>query len=451
MKSTIAALAALAGSAAAWSGHMRKEDLPELNTANRMGTLRQIKLSQRDAARAAGLYDAGRYRSAAGTPCSGNGTAGEYSCRSVDLAAHLTHEDMGSSEREGNDIWGWTSDDGREFALVGQTDGTAFVEVLDGSLAYLGRLPTQTASSTWRDIKVIAGHAYIGSEASGHGIQVFDLGRLLDVDPSSPVEFSVDGDLAALFDGVGSSHNVVANADTSTLYVVGAAECSGGLVVVDVSDPTAPEQVGCGASDGYVHDAQCVVYPEAGVDEAYRGREVCFAYNEDAFTIYDVSDRASPVVVSSTPYDGASYTHQGWVVDAEFRHVLLDDELDETYGSDQRTRTYIFDISSLEAPVHTGTFVAAHNSIDHNMYVVDGLAYQANYGSGLRILDVAGVAEDPTGGSIEELGYFDCYPEDDADPAAEFYGSWSVYPYFASGTLIVNCIERGLFAVKFTG
>jgi hypothetical protein len=50
------------------------------------------------------------------------------------------------------------------------TIGTAFVEVMkDGSLKYVARLPTQTVSSIWRDIKVIGDHAYIGSEAKGHG------------------------------------------------------------------------------------------------------------------------------------------------------------------------------------------------------------------------------------------------------------------------------------------
>jgi hypothetical protein len=32
----------------------------------------------------------------------------------------------------GNDIWGWTDPlDGREYALVGRNDGTAFVDVTD--------------------------------------------------------------------------------------------------------------------------------------------------------------------------------------------------------------------------------------------------------------------------------------------------------------------------------
>jgi choice-of-anchor B domain-containing protein len=119
--------------------------------------------------------------------------------------------------------------------LVGQTDGTAFVEVKsDGTLQYLGRLPTQSSSSTWRDIKVIGNYAYIGSEASRHGLQVFDLTKLLALSPSSPKTFSISSDLTAHHNGFSNSHNIVANSETNMIYAVGSNQCSGGLYMLDV-------------------------------------------------------------------------------------------------------------------------------------------------------------------------------------------------------------------------
>ncbi|KLU85450.1 hypothetical protein MAPG_04474 [Magnaporthiopsis poae ATCC 64411] len=110
---------------------------------------------------------------------------------------------MGSLTRFGNYIWGKST-----------SDGTAFVEVKpDGSLVYIGRLPTQTVASTWRDINVIGNHAYIGSEAVNHGLQIFDLCNLESVDPKSPVTPSLSS-LTAHFTGFGSSHNIVANEAT---------------------------------------------------------------------------------------------------------------------------------------------------------------------------------------------------------------------------------------------
>jgi hypothetical protein len=121
------------------------------------------------------------------TPCVG-GYAGTkenntFACRDLDLYTFLSHEALGSEGRLGSDIWGWAHEDGdgktREFGLVGQYEGTAFVEIVgEGQVVYLGRLPTQSVGSIWRDIKVIGHYAYIGSEAEGHGIQVFDLTKV---------------------------------------------------------------------------------------------------------------------------------------------------------------------------------------------------------------------------------------------------------------------------------
>lgn len=136
--------------------------------------------------------------------------------------------------------------------------------------------------------------------------------------------------------------------------------------------------------------------------------------------------------------------------------LLLDDELDEMDGTgaaaNGRTTTYIFNITSLAAPQNTGLYQSPVKSIDHNQYVINGLSYQSNYNSGLRIVDVSSAEADPTGKSFRQVGFFDCHPEDDAvGGIVEFSGSWSVYPYFKSGYLLLNSIERGVFALKYTG
>ena len=63
---------------------------------------------------------------------------------------------------------------------------------------YLGKLPTHTSSTTWRDVKVYNNYAFIVSEAGGHGMQVFDLTRLRDV-ANPPETFTED----AHYDGFG--------------------------------------------------------------------------------------------------------------------------------------------------------------------------------------------------------------------------------------------------------
>ena len=88
---------------------------------------------------------------------------------------------------------GWTdSENGKEYALVGLSSHTAFVDMSDpANLILVGILPTSTVNSSWRDIKVYQDHAFIVSEAAGHGMQVFDLTRLRDV-LAYPVQFEPD-------------------------------------------------------------------------------------------------------------------------------------------------------------------------------------------------------------------------------------------------------------------
>jgi hypothetical protein len=42
----------------------------------------------------------------------------------------------------------------------------------------------------------------IGSEAEGHGIQIFDMKKLLALDPAKPVTFKNDKDLVGHFKGL---------------------------------------------------------------------------------------------------------------------------------------------------------------------------------------------------------------------------------------------------------
>lgn len=208
----------------------------------------------------------------------------------MDLLDFKSHADLGSFAGEGSSSWGWTSDDGREFAAIGQADGTAFAEVTpEGKLQYLGRLPQQSVFSIWREIRGYKNYVIIGSEAVGHGVQIFDWKKLLDVDPAQPKNFSTTTDLTALWNElpVGRTHNVVVNEELDYVVAVGAqprnSTCRAGLIFIDMKDPSNPTSPGCDGQDGYVHDAQCIVYH--GPDTRYEGRDVCYGYNEDTLTM----------------------------------------------------------------------------------------------------------------------------------------------------------------------
>ena len=366
------------------------------------------------------------------TPCVG-GMADTFPCRNVDLAAFLPLSDIGGGT--GNDIWGWTDPQtGKEYALMGRSTGTSFVDVSDPTHpVYLGNLPPHSASSPWRSLKVHANHAFIVSEAVGHGMQVFDLTQLRNV-TSPPVTFSE----TAHYSGFGRAHTLAINEETGFAYAAGSRDtCSSGLHMVNIQNPKAPAFAGCVDSDGYTHETQCVIY--FGPDLSSRGREICFNANEDTLTIVDVTNKNAPVQLSRTAYANSGYTHQGWLSD-DHSYFLLNDELDESRLGNN-TRTYIWNVSDLKAPSVMGTYEGATKSIDHNLYIRGGYAYESNYRSGLRILNMNDVAS----ANLSEAAFFDVYPVDDN---TGFNGTWSNYPFFASGTVIVSGIEQGLFVLR---
>ena len=220
------------------------------------------------------------------TACVG-GQAGIYPCQNIDLMSFLPLTSMGCGA--GNSLWGWTDPlGGKEYALMGCDNGISFVDIsTPDSPIYLGRLPTHSVDSIWRDVKVYANHAFIVSEASGHGMQVFDLTQLRNV-PSPPAIFSE----TAHYAGFGSSHTIALNTNSGFAYAAGTDTCSAGLHMVHVNDPANPAFAGCVSSDGYTHETQCVIYH--GPDSTYAGHEICFSSNEDTLTLVDVTDKSCP-------------------------------------------------------------------------------------------------------------------------------------------------------------
>lgn len=143
--------------------------------------------------------------------------------------------------------------------------------------------------------------------------------------------------------------------------------------------------------------------------------------------------------LSNATYPNFGYAHQGWLTE-DHRHFYMNDEMDEGRESVEGTRTLIWDVADLDDPLLAMEHVSENTATDHNLYIVGDLMYQSNYRSGLRILDIT----DRT--RPVEVGYFVTAP-DGAD-APGFRGSWSNYPFFKSGSIIVTSIDEGLFILK---
>lgn len=377
------------------------------------------------------------------TPCV-NGMAGEYPCKGYDLMSFIPISVLANANLSvrGNapsssDVWGWTDPvTKKEYAIAGMSNSTAFVDITDPvNPIFLGRLDSNADNNFWRDIKIYNNHAFIVADIVGnHGMQVFDLTRLRNI--TTPQTFTAD----AIYTGVESCHNIVINESKGVAYLVGCrSNNGGGPIFIDISTPKSPTLLGSYTSDGYSHDAQVITYQ--GPDTQYHGKEIYIGSNENEVVILDVTDKSNVTRIATIDYPQIGYTHQGWFTE-DHKYFILGDETDEqNYG--MNTRTLIFDVQDLDNPTLSSTYLGSNKAIDHNGYTKGNEFFLSNYTAGMRVLDISTIAD--SSNPMTEIAYFDTFP---AHNNTSFSGVWSVYPYFESGTVIINDINRGLFIVK---
>ena len=354
--------------------------------------------------------------------------ASPFAANGIRLMAWFPVTTFNAANTSGNDVWGYVSPSGREYALMGLSHGTGFVDVTNpGSSRIIGFITGPT--SMWRNIKTYKTWAYAVSEG-GSGIQVFDLSN-------------IDNGVVTLVNTVDASastpatHTMMINEKTGYLYRMGGG--SNGLRIYSLANPAAPVMTATWATK-YTHDGVVYNY-ETG---PYAGKEVFFAcggtnggQTNTGLDILDVTNKSAITVIGRYTYTNANFCHQLWLSE-DRKYAYINDELDEqNRGIYSQGR--IVDVSNLASPTTVGTYTTGVTSIDHNEYVKGSKLFCSNYTSGLRVFDIT------SGAAPVQVASFDTHPDDDAAPAATFNGLWSNYPYLPSGTILGSDIERGLF------
>ena len=295
-----------------------------------------------------------------------------------------------------NDVWGYTSPDGREYALLGVKNGTSIVDITNPQnsveVAFI-----RSPHSDWQDIKTYQHYAYTVNE-SGGGIHIIDLQNL----PGS-------AELVDTYEGFSTSHNIYIDEENGLLYAEGGG--SKPVRILSLASPTNPQEIasfGIECHDVFVQD----------------GRAYISEGNSGSVGVFDVSDPTAPALLERIHFPLSGYVHNAWV--DESNSYLISTE--ET----QNKTVKLWDIRDLSEYAIADTYLGP-NALAHNAFIKNGLAYISHYESGLRIVDISNPE------AIEEVGYYDT-----AD-------AWGVYPFFDSGMLLISDIADGLYVVQFDG
>lgn len=295
-------------------------------------------------------------------------------------------------------IWGHTAPDGREYALLGNYDGTSIIDITDApdlrEVSFIS-----AAGSKWREIKVYQNYAYVVNE-SGGGMDIIDLTDL----PHSAQKVSS-------FTGFSTSHTLSIDEVRGILYAEGNSEEP--VRVYSLADPLMPQFItSIGLHDNHdMYAASNRVY----LAEGHTGN----------IAIYDSTDLNNFVLLRRFSIPDAGFVHNVWPTDDG--NYLLSTE--ENSGKTVK----VWDIRDLNNIHIVGEYLGP-NRFAHNVHVKGNIAYLAHYSSGLRVVDIT----DPS--HPLEIGFIQ------KDNSSN--GAWGVFPFFPSGKIIISDIEEGLFVVR---
>jgi hypothetical protein len=190
------------------------------------------------------------------------GSAGQFPCRNVDFLAQISLNEFASQPASAANIWGFVDrNDGREYAIIGLSNGAGIVDVTDPENPR--QVDDSRNASSWREVKIYqsfdagsnryAVYAYVTTEARNSGLQVIDLSGL----PANATP-------ATTLSDTGSQHtDYVSNIDYSTnqalpgaeafLFLAGSNVAGGAWRAYSFSNPSQPRDRAAGSQ--YVHDA----------------------------------------------------------------------------------------------------------------------------------------------------------------------------------------------------
>ncbi len=326
-------------------------------------------------------------------------------------------------EESGNDIWGYTDDEGIEYAICGSRTNTRIYSLEDPTNPEeLLLIPGE--SSTWRDMKSWDKHVYVTTDVGQDGLLIINM-------ENAPNDITYKFwqpfiDFNGIQGQLGSCHNIYID-EFGTVYLSG---CGGvgnaGVIMLNIDDRENPVVVGI-ENETYSHDA-------------YAKNNILYSSDilDGDFTIFDVSDKANPINLGDQ-VTTTVFTHNAW---------LSDDE-QYLFTTDERPGAFVdaYDVSDPSNIIYLDSYQPEEKQdtevvIPHNTHYYNGYLVTSWYTQGVIIID----AHRPD--NLVRVGQYDTYESANCDSG--FCGNWGAYPFFESETILVNDINSGLYVFKPT-
>jgi choice-of-anchor B domain-containing protein len=309
--------------------------------------------------------------------------------------------------------WGYVAPNGREYAIIGAYNGTAFYDITDTTnIVNVGFISGPT--NNWREMKVFSTYCYVVSEASNSKVQIINLANL-------PNSVSLAG--TSNMTNHSSTHTI--SQEGPYLYLNGANSSFGqGTVVVDATNPTNLVKRGSW-NTYYVHDCRvrndtiwaCNIYDPPGT-----------------VTVINAQNKDNLTTITSWVNNPNPFPHN-CALTAGRTFIFTTDETSTPNG-----KLKVWNISNLSNVTFVTNWMPTGitTSIVHNVEIYGNYALIAHYTAGVRLIDISNPA------NPVEVAWYDTYTSNNG---ASYNGCWGVY-MFPSGKIIASDRQTGLYVLK---
>ena len=328
-----------------------------------------------------------------------------------------------------NDVWGYTTPTGEEYAIVGNVDSIMIVDVTDCSTPTCVFGYEGGSTAIWRDFKTYGEYVYAVCDGCNEGLHIFDMSAL----PGGNVTHEL-----TTTEFFTKAHNIYIDTAEQTLYAVGSNTVSEGFVMLDLSTPDNPtlideihldDEAGLPSSNFYVHD----VFVQN--DTAYA------SHGNTGFFVWDMSDLSNIEILGE--YDSNGYNHSSWI-NSDGGYAYFAEEVPTGLPLS------VVDLANLGHPtqdinvVHTfrDRLGTSGFPTPHNPFVKEDTLYISYYEDGIKMYDLS------TPDLPVLIAYYDTYP-DNGNGYSGYNGAWGTYPFFDSGCICVSDIDYGLNTIEF--
>jgi choice-of-anchor B domain-containing protein len=316
------------------------------------------------------------------------------------------------------DVWGYNAPDGREYGIIGCYDGTSIIEVTDpGNPVERAFIPGPQSFYIWREIRTHSHYAYVTQDGvsnnPNHGMQIIDLSQL---PAAAALVNTYNSNLPN-----GTAHNLYI--DNGYAYLSGT-QTGNSVVILSLENPISPVEVSRWGAR-YWHDVivkNDTIYGSAG--------------SSALVDIVDGRNKTNLQLISQAIYP-SGYTHNAWMTGDNHYLVQTDEVHDFSLN--------FWDMTNHLTPELVATYHGGAGSIAHNAQVRGNIAFVSYYFDGLKVIDIS-QRRAPV-----EVANYDTYPDDAYQRGPGFEGAWGVYPFLASGNILISDITTGLHIVKFNG